>query len=428
MRWTWCTLSLCIATGLVAACSDDSPSQSGNAGGSGGASGSGGSSGGKGGKEGGDGSGGTSAGTAGSASGGTAGSASGGTSGESGAGGSSASGGTGGQSGDGGQSGGGGEGGVPECTPANDVCPHGSYCTSDNACVPGCKDASSCSSGVCGATHDCDRCVADDECAEGRLCGTGICAAPCSEDVPESCGGERTCCDSRCVDTTRDIDNCGDCGQACQSSEFCGLTGCTTAAVTNVCDIAVATALLDGQVSDDMVAGQILEALVAHCTPEPVTRVVAQTEAEQINQSTGQVVASAGELLVFAGGPYWHQAMQYLENTRATPVYSAATLPQIGLYRSADDMPIVTSTLGESTESHDIIVIQIGRDRVTGTPALILYGFHEAGTRAAAWQFINVILPDLTSFDDAYYVYEWTDGDADQEPDADEFVLHGSGP
>lgn len=215
---------------------------------------------------------------------------------------------------------------------------------------------------------------------------------------------------------------------ACNGAEFCGPTGCLPALVANVCDIDRATALLDGQVADDAVAADVLEAIAMHCSPAPLTQAVDQSEAEQINPATGQIVASGGELLIFAGGPYFHKAMQFLETQRATPVYSAASLPQIGFYRSADDVAIITSTLAESTPSHDIIVVQIGREAITGTPSLILYGYHESGTRAAAWQFINVILPQLSTFTAAYYVYEWTDGNDDLLPDAAEFELIETGP
>jgi hypothetical protein len=269
--------------------------------------------------------------------------------------------------------------------------------------------------------------LANAECAEGRLCGTGVCAAACSENIPGSCEDGFTCCGTRCVDIERDIGNCGACGTSCSATQFCGTSGCATANAANVCSIARATAILDGQAADDAVANDVLAALAAQCDPPPQTASVNQGVAPQINGMTGQVVTSGGELLVFAGGPYFHEAMQFLEAQRSTPVYSAAALPQIGFYRSSDNGLILESTLPESTDSHDIVVIQIGRETLTGTPSLILYGFHQNGTRAAAWQFINVILPDLMSVTEAYWVYEWTDGDADQLPDAGEFTLHGSG-
>ena len=200
------------------------------------------------------------------------------------------------------------------------------------------------------------------------------------------------------------------------------------AIVANVCGVARATALLDGQLPDDASSSAALTALEAGCEPAPTTLAVSQSLAEQINTQTGQVVTSGGELLVFAGGPFFNKGINYLEAQRTTPVYSGGVFPQIGFYRTSDNMVIVASTASESTDSHDIVVIQVGREPITGTPSLILYGFNEFGTRAAVWQFANVMLPALASYTDAYYVYEWTDADADHEGDAAEFELIDSGP
>jgi hypothetical protein len=84
--------------------------------------------------------------------------------------------------------------------------------------------------------------------------------------------------------------------------------------------------------------------------------------------------------------------------------------------------------LHQSTASHDMIVIQVGRERTTGTLALLLYGFHPNGTLAAAWHFAHVMAPDLASYTDAYYVYDWTDANGDQVPnEGDTWKLLGVG-
>jgi hypothetical protein len=135
-----------------------------------------------------------------------------------------------------------------------------------------------------------------------------------------------------------------------------------------------------------------------------------------------------GDLLVLACGPHFNKTAGFLEQQRSIPVYNGGAYPTIQFIRSADDAVIGASTFPESTASHDMIVIQIGRERVTGTAALVLYGFHPNGTRAAAWQFAHVMAPKLESYGEAYYVYDWTDTNGDELPNAgDSWRLLGSG-
>jgi hypothetical protein len=198
--------------------------------------------------------------------------------------------------------------------------------------------------------------------------------------------------------------------------------------IANVCNLRLATALLDGALPDEQAAADTLRALQTHCSPAPATRAVDQLNADAINPANGRVVASGGELLVLAGGPYFNKAAGFLEKQRDTPVYNAGMYPGIQFIRSADDAIVSTSSLHQSTESHDMIVIQVGRERTTGTLALLLYGFHPNGTLAAAWHFAHVMAPDLASYPEAYYVYDWSDASGDQVPnEGDTWKLLGSG-
>ena len=301
--------------------------------------------------------------------------------------------------------------------------------SAEKRCVKGCLDGAGCASGLCLPTHDCARCVSDAECSEQKLCGTGVCSDPCSANAgPGACSNGFECCEPRCVDRTRDIANCGACGTACTNKEFCAPTGCLPALIANVCKLGSATALLDGAPPDNQAGADVLAALQTSCAPAPATRSVDQLAAEVINPATGRVVVSGGELLVLGGGPYFNKTAKFLENQRGTPVYNGGTFPTIQFIRSADDAVISTSTFPESTPSHDMIVIQIGRELTTGTLALILYGFHPNGTRAAAWHFSHVMAPNLQDYTQAYYVYDWTDTNGDQVPNAgDTWKLLGSG-
>jgi len=229
------------------------------------------------------------------------------------------------------------------------------------------------------------------------------------------------------VRVDRDASNCKACEAICGGKQFCGKTACTNAIISNVCNLSLVTAVLDGAPNDDQAAATVLTGLEQRCAPAPTTRSVQQPSADVINPATGRVVVPGGEMLVFAGGRFLHKGVGFLEDQRSIPVYSGGSFPNVSFLRSVDGTT-VASSIYEEPGYHDIIVIETGREVSTGTVSLVTYGFHANGTRAAAWYFVNVMLPDLTNYTDAYYVYEWVDINRDLKPDSgDTFTLRGSG-
>ena len=144
---------------------------------------------------------------------------------------------------------------------------------------------------------------------------------------------------------------------------------------------------------------------------------VEQADATSINPTTGQPL-SGKDLLALAGGPFGQRAIRFLDSAGSSPIYPAQTAS--GLYeyrRSSDDTPVVTFEPSTLSSSHDYLLIQMARDELTGSPAVMAYGFNEYGTAAAVWYFANTMLPSLASHGNAWYVFEWTD-DGDAMPDA----------
>jgi len=64
-------------------------------------------------------------------------------------------------------------------------------------------------------TNLCEGCKNDDNCPLGFLCTTtdGICRPGCS--VGHGCQAGRDCCADKCIDTTKEVTNCGGCGTTC---------------------------------------------------------------------------------------------------------------------------------------------------------------------------------------------------------------------
>ena len=264
---------------------------------------------------------------------------------------------------------------------------------------------------------DCSSCIADSECGEGRVCGNGVCAEPCSGEGDCSLD----CCAEHCVDTTRDIANCGGCGTACGTDEFCGSEGCAAATLSNLCKTSSMAVVLNGISTDNSAADVLSGAIETYCEPVPALRTESQASTSLFNPATGQPVAGGGEVLLLAGGPFGHKHVAYLEDNGITPIQSRlGDGNMLELRESASNNVVVSTPFASATDSHDYFVIQMARDPATGTTTAMAYGFFDPGTRAAAWYFANVLMPSLSTFSASWYVFEWTDMDGDEAPEASE--------
>jgi hypothetical protein len=320
-----------------------------------------------------------------------------------------------------------------ECVPgADDKCPAGKYCTAQYACVPGCKNDAACASGKCEATHDCTKCLSDLECGGGRVCSTGRCLDKCG--TTPNCPMDSTCCGDRCADLNRDPLHCGDCNTACSSAQFCSPGGCKSAILSNVCASPAATFLLDGLSTDDAATATLEAGLASNCQPSPKTVVVAQKDSGLINPTTGKPVGGGANMVVIAGGPFGQLLLKYLESTRATPIYSYydASVNQLrarattdgGMDDGGSDTLVVNAPQSTITDSHSFFVVELMLDPPSGTLMLAIYGVSASGTQAGAWYFVQKMVPARATLDKSWYVYEWTDQDANQMPgDADTFRL-----
>ncbi len=145
------------------------------------------------------------------------------------------------------------------CTPTDDRCPAGRYCTADRACATGCRDDMACAadggtSPRCDTTtRQCVACVTNEHCAAGTVCVGNVCVMGCTTERP--CPSGQTCCDAACVDTTTSIAACGACGNRCMvpnampacTNGTCTVGTCTApnancdGNATNGCEVNTAT-------------------------------------------------------------------------------------------------------------------------------------------------------------------------------------------
>jgi len=302
------------------------------------------------------------------------------------------------------------------CHTAPDSCDAGSWCNAGNSCDPGCGRASDCASGLCDTSHECTSCRTDSECLSGRLCTSGTCHAPCSG----TCGGGNTCCGMRCADVGDDPLYCGGCNAPCTG--ICAAGTCAPAQLSSVCALPRAVAVLDGR---DDAAGIALAAALAGCSPSVPFSTVQQDDAGFINPVTGYP-SRTGELLCIAGGSFFQRVIGHLERNGYAPVLDTSTS---GVYRYSrrDGGVIVQGPEIQLSPTHDVFLVQLARTP-EGAVVVNAAGFQAEGTRAAAWYFVNTMMPMRASLTNAWYVVDWVDLNVNGMPDgADTWTIVGQG-
>jgi hypothetical protein len=278
--------------------------------------------------------------------------------------------------------------------------------------------------------HDCQNCISDQECSEARVCGAGQCATACSaeqEGTNQGCGDALTCCSQHCVSTGSDQRHCGACGTACADTQFCGQAGCVAARFSSACQVGKLAVVLDGQEGDDPTGRALSQALVTHCTSPQASREVSQTVADVLNPSSGQPVSGSDELLLIAGGNYFQKGMGYLVANKLSPLTNLGTFDTYEIHDSASNALIASEQIADVSDSHDLFAVQFIREPNSNSLILNAYGFTIGGTAAATYYFTEVIAPNLATTDKAWFVGDWTDKDADQQPDLDELTIISSG-
>jgi hypothetical protein len=292
---------------------------------------------------------------------------------------------------------------------------------------------SRCASGACEMNGDCRRCVKDEECTRGRVCGSGVCAPRCG-DGGAACTGSFVCCNDHCVDMTLDPKHCGACGATCPATQFCANASappvCKDNVLAHVCSAKHATFLLDGLQADQEATVVVHGAITARCTPPPLAKTVSQSVSTAINPITGQPVLGGGELLVAVGGDSAQRLVNYLEDSGTTRVYNEYDGLNTLWFkrRDASNTILATVTRTTLTSTHDYFLVEVVLDPISGTLSFVLYGLDSPGTKAAAYYFANTMLPSIATYTHSWYLYEWMGTNADRGAGpGDTFTLLASG-
>ena len=243
-----------------------------------------------------------------------------------------------------------------------------------------------------------------------------------------SCPGALTCCGGWCTDTNKDPHNCGSCGNACSSSQFCTGLACDDAVVRNVCANARGTVVTDPFSADNAAGGVLGLALTYGCMPGVTVRTTAQDSGIAQDPATGRPLTGPGDTLVGGGGYFGQASVVYMEKNTLVPVVAGTDGTNAWIRNSRTNANVVFTPTTTLTIHHDYFVLEVGVEPVSGTFCLFGYGMLVPGTAAAAFYFQNDVIASRATFPDAWYVYEWTDTDNDGAPSAgDTFTPVGHG-
>ncbi len=290
-----------------------------------------------------------------------------------------------------------------QCRPTNDTCDAGTYCSPLGACTRGCRRASDCRTGLCLPSHDCVTCQGDTECEAGRVCGSGVCAPPCT--TSSTCAPGWQCCQQRCVDPTRDPAHCGACNQPCGVARFCGAGQCRDTVLSNVCSVTEARALLDGIPGDDDAGITISQAVASGCLPPLVASAVPQRDSGVL--ATNGEPLLTGPLLCVGGGSFFQASMAWLETNGFAHVFDTSTGTQYRL-SLRDGGVVAMGPASTITPTRDLFVLQLMR-APSGAVVLNASGFYAEGTLAGAWYVQNALVPMRPTFTSPFVVIEWID-------------------
>jgi hypothetical protein len=232
---------------------------------------------------------------------------------------------------------------------------------------------------------------------------------PCTAN--DQCGDAATaaCCAGYCTDTSRDPKNCGTCGNACSSSQFCTGTACDDAVLANVCANPRVTVVLDPYSQDDDAGSTIGQALVASCSPAPTLRNVSQDAVGILSPATGAPFGLPGDTFVAGGGSYGQRIVGYMDTAGQTPVMLGSDGVNDWFAKRATMAQIVNVPVTDLTSTHDYFLVELAIDGASGTLCTFGIGMFTPGTLAASVYAKGELIPNRASYTDSWYVYEWTD-------------------
>jgi stigma-specific protein Stig1 len=258
--------------------------------------------------------------------------------------------------------------------------------------------------------------------------GAAVTAPPrvaCESAASCTGGATAACCDGYCTDTSKDPNNCGQCGAACTTSQFCTGAACDDAILANVCDNHRATVAFDPYQEDNGAGSAMGGALSADCTPAVSLLQTSQHSSGILDPSSGRPITGVGDTFITGGGSYGQNGVAYMESA-LTPVYlwTDGTTAQI---KTRAGNAVVNTAVSALTAHHDFFYVQVSVEPQSGTLCFDGAGILAPGTVAAGYYAQSELIPNRAKYTSSSYVYEWVDTNNDSTPNAGDTFTQMSG-
>jgi hypothetical protein len=263
----------------------------------------------------------------------------------------------------------------------------------------------------------------------GQEAGLIACDVDAQPDA-RTCTGPTTvaCCGGFCANTALDPNNCGHCGVACTTHQFCTGIQCDDAIVANVCGNPAATVVLDQYPADNEGGAAIGAALVANCVPATTVVQANQDDGGVVDPATGRPITGCGNTFVTGGGGFGQRGISYLDVSGISPLYPQVNGNEYDIVERATGTNALSTTVTVLTAQHDYFYVQLAVEPQSGTLCFSGVGLEGPGTLAAGYYLSTEIIPHRASYLDSWYIYEWTDTNGDSVANqGDTFMQLASG-
>jgi hypothetical protein len=243
-----------------------------------------------------------------------------------------------------------------------------------------------------------------------------------------SCPGKMTCCGGFCTDVAKDPQNCGACGNACTSAQFCTGSRCDDAVLKNLCANVHATVVLDPYDPDNKAGTAFGAGLAAVCTPPVIVSSVSQNSSIALSP-TGRPITGPGDTFIAGGGFFGQVGVAYMEKNGIAPLTLGTDGPNSWIRNNKTGASIVMVPTSMLSASLDYFALEVSVEPRSGTLCFFGFGMLVPGTEAAAYYLQHNVAPQLAMFSDAWYVFGWRDTNKDGVPnvgDAFTLVDHGN--
>jgi hypothetical protein len=160
------------------------------------------------------------------------------------------------------------------------------------------------------------------------------------------------------------------------------------------------------------------------------------TEADFVDQATGEAMGLAGTGFVSFGGPFINPIVKYAESNSTptadwAPIRFQNDVTSFRFIRS-DGTTIQGANLPVTVinQDQDMFVIEVYRDG-DGRNFMLCYGFGWKGTYAAGKYFDKIVYPSLNAYGYSWIIVKWEDTDGNgfvnNPADGDTYTLIASG-